>query len=140
MRFEHLSANSITTGTLTTNSSGTHTGTVSNSSSYLSGNYRQASINGSATSLNANSSAFSFDYGSNTFEAQGRIAANPNGNRHSLEQNGLTLMNGSGWFKASYSNGFAIGCSGLLNLQGSPIQAGGYPLIRASDGTWKWKE
>lgn len=59
--------------------------------------YGSANLYGSGTDLKTGSSAFVFDYGTNTFEVAGRIAGNVSGGtRNSLEMNGLSISaNGS---------------------------------------------
>lgn len=60
--------------------------------------YGSGSLSGSGTDFNTGSNAFRFDYGQNTFYVDGRITANPTGNHHALEQNGLTLYANSSSF------------------------------------------
>ena len=132
---KNLSAETITTGTLKVNSSGTHTGTLNNKSATFSGSSYNAKLSGSSTSFNANSNAFSFNYGTNSFEVKGRIGANPGGNRHAIEINGLTLHSDSGSFKST-SRGYELKSNGELNLRGSTIKINGKEIYDNGNGGW----
>ena len=131
----NLSAETITTGTLKVNSSGTHTGTLNNKSATLGGTYYNAEVSGSSTGFNANSNAFTFNYGTNSFEVQGRIGANPKGNRHAIELNGLTLHGDSGSFKST-SSGYELRSNGELNLRGYTVKINGKEIYDNGDGGW----
>ena len=132
---KNLNAKTITTGTLKVNSSGTHTGTLNNKSATFGGTYYNADLSGSSTEFDANSSAFTFNYGTNSFEVKGRIGANPQGNRHAIELNGLTLHSDRGSFKST-SKGYELKSSGELNLKASTVKINGKEIYDNGNGGW----
>ena len=102
---------------------------------YISSSRESARIQGSITGFNANSSTFTFDYGTNSFEVKGRIAANPGDNRHAIELNGLTLHSDSGSFKST-SRGYELRSNGELNLNAHTVKINGKEIYDNGRGGW----
>lgn len=133
----NLTAGHITTGTLTVNSSGTHTGSLNNSSATLGGSYKSANITGSSTSFNANSSLIEFIYGSAPrIRVSGRVDAQPSGNHHSLELNGLSINNGGGTFKRTSSSVYTLYASGTLDIDARTVRINGKEIYDNGNGGW----
>ncbi|WP_425539450.1 phage tail spike protein [Microaceticoccus formicicus] len=101
---ENLNASNLTRGTVGTS--------ISNTSGHMASGYRSASIAGSATGVNANSSVIRFDYANNRLEVDGRIDAYPEGRHHTFELNGMSLRTPYGYCEIKPWSGNVIQCNG----------------------------
>lgn len=124
-RIPNLSADKITSGTIDArtinvdylNASNLNRGTVgtsiSNTSGTLANGSYSASISGSATGVNANSSDVEFIYGAAPrLVVKGRIDAQPPNGHHTFELNGMSLNNSYGSCSIKPASGSVINCEG----------------------------
>lgn len=133
----NMNADNLNRGTVGTS--------ISNTSGTFSAGWKNARMDGSATGVNGNSSTFYFDYASNRFVSAGRITAQPSGNVHEFQLNGIYMRSGgvvaemkvwgdyvqmSGDVPFRFNSGIQM--NGTVELRGNPLSLG-------SDGNVKWK-